>query len=209
MDSTQIEAILTEAKTRRYSSRSVITRQEEHSEYFYLLWKGRVRYFYETREGKKLILRWLTPGQVFGVAALVSGSPPYLVSTEAIQESLVMTWSGQAIRSLAWRFPLLLENGLRIATDYMAWYVTAHASLSSSTARERLAYVLGELAKTVGKKVPRGVELDVTNEELANAADITPYTASRILSAWQRAGTIRKRRGNIVVCATRLLFSSP
>ena|SRR5215472_19349583 len=30
------------------------------------------------------------------------------------------------------------------------------------------------------------LEFDITNEELANAANITLYTASRILSAWQR-----------------------
>ena len=30
------------------------------------------------------------------------------------------------------------------------------------------------------------LEFDITNEELANAANITLYTASRVLSAWQR-----------------------
>ena len=30
------------------------------------------------------------------------------------------------------------------------------------------------------------MEFDITNEELANAANITPYTASRILSDWQK-----------------------
>jgi len=207
MNSAEIKALLRESKARRFSSRFIITDQDEPSEHFYLLWKGKVRYFYETREGKKLILRWLAPGQVFGVAALVSGSPTYLVSTEAVQDSIVLIWSARAIRSLARRFPLLLENALMIAKDYMAWYVTAHAGLCSHTARERLSHVLVELAETVGRKLPQGTELGVTNEELASAANITPYTASRIISGWQRAGIIRKRRGKIVVCSTKLLSS--
>jgi CRP-like cAMP-binding protein len=50
------------------------------------------------------------------------------------------------------------------------------------------------------------LEFDITNEELANAANITLYTASRILSEWQRTGAISKRRGRIVVRSTERLF---
>ena len=48
-------------------------------------------------------------------------------------------------------------------------------------------------------------EFDITDEELANAANITIYTASRILSEWQRSGAIRKQRGKIVVRSTERL----
>ena len=44
-----------------------------------------------------------------------------------------------------------------------------------------------------------------TNEELANAANITLYPASRILE-WQRTGAIRKQRRKIVVRSTERLF---
>ena len=44
-----------------------------------------------------------------------------------------------------------------------------------------------------------------TNEELANAANITLYPASRILE-WQRTGAIRKQRRKIVVRCTERPF---
>ena len=50
------------------------------------------------------------------------------------------------------------------------------------------------------------LEFDITNEELASAANITLYTASRILSAWQRTDAIRKQRRKIVVRSTERLF---
>jgi CRP-like cAMP-binding protein len=50
------------------------------------------------------------------------------------------------------------------------------------------------------------LEIDITNEELVKAANITLYTASRILSAWQRTDAIRKQRRNIVVLRTERLF---
>jgi hypothetical protein len=43
------------------------------------------------------------------------------------------------------------------------------------------------------------VELDVRNEELANEANISPFTASRLLSAWQREGILVKSRGKVLL----------
>ena len=58
----------------------------------------------------------------------------------------------------------------------------------------------------MGERTSGGVEFDITNEEFANAVNITPYTASRILSEWQRTGAIRKQRGKIFVRSTERLF---
>jgi CRP-like cAMP-binding protein len=59
--------------------------------------------------------------------------------------------------------------------------------------------VLVCLAGVIGQKVAGGVEFDVTNEDLASAANITPFTASRLLSEWQRNRAVVKRRGKIVL----------
>jgi CRP-like cAMP-binding protein len=63
-----------------------------------------------------------------------------------------------------------------------------------------------ELAPSIGQKVAGGIELDVTNEELANSANITPYTTSRMVSEWQRAGAIRKQRGKILLRSPAKFF---
>jgi CRP-like cAMP-binding protein len=202
----EIEVILGSVKARRFSYRTVITQQGEPADQLFLLWKGRARYFFEMPTGKKLILHWLTPGQVFGVAALLSAPATYLVSTEAVQDSVALLWSGEAIRSLARRFPRLLENALAIATDYMSWYVAAHAGLTSQSARQRLAHVLAVMADCIGQKVPTGTEFDVTNEDLASAANITPFTASRMISRWQKIGAIDKRRGKVILRSPKQLF---
>jgi CRP-like cAMP-binding protein len=55
------------------------------------------------------------------------------------------------------------------------------------------------LAKSVGQKVSGGIELEVTNEELADSANITAYTTSRLISEWQRSSAVRKRRGKILL----------
>jgi CRP-like cAMP-binding protein len=202
----QIDLILAQARTRRFSAKSVLTHQGEPADQFLMLWKGRARYFFETPNGKKIILVWITPGQVFGAAALVTRPSTYLVSTEAVRDGVVLVWDGPTIRSLAQRFPQILENALFIAKDHLSWYVGAHAALTSQTARERLASVLLALAPTIGQKVAGGIELDVTNEELAHSANITPYTTSRMISEWQRSGAIRKYRGKLLLRSPERFF---
>jgi CRP-like cAMP-binding protein len=113
----------------------------------------------------------------------------------------VLLWDGPTIRALARRFPELLENAL-----FLLRIVAAHAALTSKTAHERLAHVLFELAPSIGQKVAGGIELDVTNEELANCANITPYTTSRMVTEWQRSGAIRKHRGKIIIRSPERFF---
>ena len=71
----EIDVILAAARLRRFRASSVITHQGDPADQLFLLWKGRARYFVDTPNGKKLILIWVTPGHIFGAAALAT--PPF------------------------------------------------------------------------------------------------------------------------------------
>ena len=202
-----VDRVLAAAVWRHFTSRSVITRQGEPADHLLLLYEGRARYFFETINGKKLILRWIAPGDIFGGAALVSRPSTYIVSTEVVRDSTVLIWDGPTIRGLARRLPLMLENAIFLAADYISWYAATHAVLTSKTAGERLAHVLVDLAPSLGqKRSGGGIELDVTNEELANSANISPYTTSRMMTKWHRSGAIRKLRGRILLRSPEQFF---
>jgi CRP-like cAMP-binding protein len=94
-----------------------------------------------------------------------------------------------------------------IAYDYLGWYLAAHVGLTCHTAAQRFATVLVTLAYTVGQKGSSGMEIKATNEELANTAAITIFTASRLLSEWQRAGIVLKKRGRVVILSPERLLS--
>ena len=67
--------------------------------------------------------------------------------------------------------------------------------------------MLVTLARTVGQKVPGAVALQITNEELACAANVTPFTASRLMSQWERGGVLIKHRGKVVLRSPERLLS--
>jgi CRP-like cAMP-binding protein len=202
----EMQAILSAAKQRRFLAKSVITNQGNPAEHMFLLTKGRVRFFYTTQEGQKLLMLWLTPGEVFGGAALLSTPVEYIMSVEAVRDSTALVWDRAMLRRLAETYPRLLENGLMTAWDYLHWYTAAHVALTCHTARQRLAHVLICLSRAIGHPVAGGVELDVTNEELASSANITPFTTSRLLSEWRRNRAVEKHRGKIVLRSPERLF---
>jgi CRP/FNR family transcriptional regulator, nitrogen oxide reductase regulator len=51
----------------------------------------------------------------------------------------------------------------------------------------------------MGQKVAGGVEVYVRNEELANEANVTIFTVSRLMGGWQRQGLLVKSRGRVVL----------
>jgi CRP-like cAMP-binding protein len=200
--------VLAAAKERRYPARAVTYVQETPATELFLLTRGRARYFFMTPEGQKLLLMWLTPGDIFGGKALLSVPSSYVLTVETVRESRVLVWDRSTIRSLAVRYPRILENALSLASDYLDWYLADHVALTCHNARQRLAEVLVCLARGIGHAVPGGVELDVTNEELGSAANVTPYTASRLISRWERNHALVKSRGKLLLRAPQRLFAA-
>jgi CRP-like cAMP-binding protein len=183
-----------------------VTNEGDAADHLFLLAKGRARFFSITEDGKKLILLWLTPGEIFGGRALLLTPSTYLVSAETVKQSWVMVWKRSTIRGLASRLPRLLDNAILEASDYVASQLANYVVLTSHDARQRLIHVLTTLAPRIGREVSNGIEIDVTNEELANAANVTLFTASRLLSELQRKGAVLKRRGKVLLLSPERLF---
>jgi len=201
----ELKAVLECARTREYSPGAVVSHEGHPADHCFLLLSGRARFFTLTPVGEKILLFWVAPGEVLGGAAALDRRLDYLVSTETVKKSSFLVWNHTSISALCQRYPRLLSNGLLIAHDYLVLYRALHLSLACHSARQRLATVLVNLATGIGHRVPEGVQLDVNNEELANEAHVTHFTASRLMSEWQRSGMVIKRRGKVLLPAPELL----
>src|SRR5215472_7023662 len=204
----EIHDILADAGERKFTTNTVIVNHEEPATHLFLLTKGSGRHFYITESGQKVLLRWLLPGDITGGRALLREPASYLVSTEVMKNSTVLLWPRQSIQEYVRRYPKLSENALSLASDYMTWFLASHLALISKSAQERVAQVLLCLTEGIGHKTLFGTEVEITNEELANASNVTLFTACRILSGWQRIGAISKRRGKVVVRSPERIMSS-
>jgi CRP-like cAMP-binding protein len=195
----EIRIVLAAAHHRRFLANSKITNQGYPAGHIFMVLSGGARSFFLTQGGKKLYVHWYPPGEMFGGMALVSRPSEYLISTEALGNTHTLVWDRVIIRSLAARYPQLLDNALSIASNYMNLALAMQVALSCHTARHRLAEVLVNLASGIGHRVSEGLEVHISNEELAAAANVTPFTASRVMSEWQRGGLVVKSRGKVLL----------
>ena len=127
LDPREVAAVLAAATLRRLRANSVVAREGQSADEVFLLLEGRARHFTTTREGEKIVVMWVLPGDISGGRALLSRKhKSYLVSTEAVVDSFVLVWGRSTIVALAKRYPRLLENALWIASDYLAVYRDLH-----------------------------------------------------------------------------------
>lgn len=202
----EIHSVLSVAKHRHFRALSVVVNQEDPAERCFLLTSGRGRHFVITDEGRKINLHWLTVGQMFAAAAMISTPMRYLLNTEILTDSCALVWERQTMRDLVSYYPKLLDNALSIAaTEHIPWLISAHVSLSTDDASGRIAHLLVSLASGIGKVTPAGVEMKITNEDVAEGANVTQFTVSRSLNDWQRAGILTKHRGKILLRRPDLL----
>ena len=199
LDRESVNVILVAAQTKRFAAKRTIVTQGERVTHLFLLIKGRVSYYKGTRTGHELVLRLLVPGDVFGLGALLRNPPLSLGSAKAISNVELAVWGHASIRKLTDRYPQLHENAFRMLIDYLKAYAERHAGLLTKTAEQRLADKLLGLGYRSGREHPKGVEVEVTNEQLGSLADVSLFTASRLLSGWERKGAVLKERGKVVI----------
>lgn len=198
--------ILAAAVRRNFEASQIIIRTDEPATRLFLVKTGSVDYFVLTEEGREILLRRLSPGNVFGVAAFLSESTGYIGTARTVCESSILIWDHRVIQQLAQSYPRLTENALRTALRYLALYAKRHIGLVSNIAQERLACALSSLGSRTGHALPSGVEVDINNEDLASLADVSIFTASRLLKDWERKGVVEKSRGKVLIrCPERLL----
>jgi len=195
----EINSIVAVAGRKRFAANSLMTSEGDPAECMYMMLDGGARYYTVSPEGKKIVVRWVRAGELVGGASFLSEPLEYALSTEAVKHCSALVWDRATIRSLAAAFPRLMENAMLLAYDYLVHFRILHVAMSSQSAPQRLAWVLGYLAKEMGQRVPRGVELDVRNEELAHEANVTIFTVSRLMGEWQRKGLLQKSRGKVVL----------
>lgn len=206
LEKIEVSEVLAAAVRRRFRASETIIRAQRPATHLILVRSGSVNFYIVTEAGLAVLLRRFVPGNAFGISTFLSEPVGYLGTATAVSEVEVLAWEHRTVRQLTRSHPRLAENALRIALHYIAVYAQRHVSLVSDTAQERLASALTGLGSRAGRFLPSGVEVDVKNEDLASLADLSFFTASRLLKKWQRAGAIEKSRGRVLIrCPEKLL----
>ena len=200
-----IAKIMEAAVVRRFAAGLTITRCDEPAMHLFLIETGSVNFSRTTPKGREILLRRLSAGEAFGLGTLLDTPIGYIGTAETAERTEVYTWEHEWMCRCSGEQPTLALNALRIALEYIRLYSVRHLALVSDSAKHRMSRTLMRLGVRIGKPHARGLEVPITNEDLASLADVGYFTTSRLLSHWQRKGAMEKGRGKVIIhCPERM-----
>ena len=203
----ELEDILHEARSARYPKNSSIFAQGEDAHSFYLLLHGHVRAAKTTPSGEQIVVRYVAPGETFGLAMAI-GLMQYPATATAVDDSVVLAWPTNVWPRLVERFPGLATNTLQTVGSRLQESHTRMLEMSTQQVEQRVAHALLRLAKQSGKKLDHGVEIDfpISRQDIAQMTGTTLHTVSRILSGWESQGLVESGRQRIILREPHKIF---
>ena len=185
--------ILSTARPRNYMCRQVMFLVGDPITETLLLTDGRAKITQLGESGTEVILRLVAPGDVIGELGLAPGSR-HSSTAQALQDCKVLVWDAVTFGATLERFPILQCNAKRILVRQLDELERRFCEIATEMASPRLAHALVRLLDQMGHKVNSHVEINVSQEALAQMTAMTSYTVSRLLTNWESQGLLRVRR---------------
>ena len=203
-----LDDVLREARAVHHAKDRNVFEQGGEAHSFFVLLNGHVRASKTTPGGQQVIVRYVAPGEVFGVAMAI-GLAHYPATATAVDDSVVLVWPSAAWPRLIEKHPALATNTLQTVGERLQDTHTRVIEMSTQQVERRVAHALLRLTQQAGRKIATGIEIDfpISRQDIAEMTGTTLFTVSRILSAWEQQGLIDGGRQQIVICDPHKLFT--
>jgi CRP/FNR family transcriptional regulator, nitrogen oxide reductase regulator len=200
LDSDALDEILAQASPLRLPKGEVAFRQGETADHFFLLLHGRLRVTRLNPQGQQMVVRFIAPGDLFGVAMAI-GAENYPGTATAAVESLALSWLNSAWGALLARHPALAVNTMQALGARLQESQKRILDLSTQQVEQRIAGAVLQLAQQAGRQTDEGLQIDfpLSRQDLAEMTGATLHTVSRTLSAWEERGLVDIGRQRVTV----------
>jgi CRP/FNR family cyclic AMP-dependent transcriptional regulator len=177
-----------------YRRGNVLFRQGDDALGIFVICSGRVKISAGSREGRTLILRIASEGDVLGMGAALSGGE-YEITAEAVEPCKVRVLRSNLFkRMLEERAEASLGVARVLAKDYRAAFDGACRIALAGSPAARLARLLLDCSVNAERDTSNStVTMPLTHEELASMTATTRETVTRTLSRFRREKLIATR----------------
>lgn len=174
--------------------------QGDPAAYLYVLISGRAKLMQTSPTGQQVNLRTINEWQMFGALGAVRENATYPVSAQALEPSTALAIKSEHLREMMQTRPYLSFELMRLMTGYIQEMQERYRELATEKVERRLARTLLRLTAQMGvKAADGGIELTFTRQDLAEMSGTTLFTASRVLSEWEKRGLIESGRERVVI----------
>ncbi|WP_298421411.1 Crp/Fnr family transcriptional regulator [Rhodoblastus sp.] len=195
-----LDDILSRAQIMRLPKGETAFRQGEPADRFFLLLHGRLRVTRINAEGAQILVRFIAPNDMFGVAMAI-GAVTYPGTATAAVDSLALSWPNAAWTNLIAAYPSLAVKAMQSLGARLQDTQDRVLDLATHNVEQRIAGAVLKLARQAGRKTEEGVLIDIplSRQDLAEMTGATLHTVSRTLSAWEAKGLVDCGRRRVVV----------
>jgi CRP/FNR family transcriptional regulator, cyclic AMP receptor protein len=151
---------------RTFKSESVIFLRGDPGDALFGVVSGRVRVSTQTANGREVILNVMKPGDVFGEIALLDGQPRTASATALSTTQLIIIQRADFIALLP-RDPQLAIHLIELLCGRVRWTSQQMEDTSLLNVSQRLAKRVLHLASSQGSPTKEGVEIRISQEQLA------------------------------------------
>lgn len=200
LDGRDLDTILSRARSSRFAKDSEVFGQDEEATSFFLLLSGHIRVVRTSPEGHQVIARYITEGELFGIA-IAMGRTTYPASAVAAVDCVVLAWPNSAWADLQSRFPAFGASAYKTIGSRLQETQAQVMAMSTQQVEQRIAHALLRIVSQSGRKTAEGIEIDfpITRQDIAEMTGTTLHTVSRLLSAWEDQGIVRSQRQKVMV----------
>lgn len=197
-------SIAAAARVKQYSRGEILYFEGDPVQQVSLLTSGFVKITQLGLRGAEVILQVAAPGDVLGALGLFS-TGRHCTTAQTCRSCRVLVWEVAVFKALVERFPVLHRNMVRVLGEYLLELEERFREVATERVGPRVARQLMRLLKTIGRPVNGAVEIGLSREQLAQMTGTTLFTVSRLLSAWEARGMVRRHREAVTICDVRSL----
>ncbi len=197
-----LHLILKNSITRSLEEGSFFFMQGDEAEYLYILTSGQVKLMQSNPNGQQVNLRTIYPWQMFGALGVTRGpGATYPATAETLENSTALAIQSAFLNSMMETRSYLSFDLMNLMTSYIQEMQVRYRELATEKVEQRVANALIRLAGQAGIKSEKeaGIELSFSRQDVAEMTGTTVYTVSRLLSEWERRGSIKTGRERITI----------
>ncbi len=189
-----------EARERPLKRGSMLVRENDPSSDLFILRHGMMMSYVLLDDGSRQILRFLFPGDMVGISALVYRESPETIVASI--DCIVAPFDRAAIATIIRDHPRLAAVMLAAVQVERVAMTDRLASLGRTSAKARVAALLIELRDRLRRSdrtVTTGYTLGLTQEEIGDAIGLTAVHVNRMLRQLEDDGLIARHQGRITL----------
>lgn len=189
---------------RSYSSGAIVFSQADPGDALYGVITGKIRISASSPDGSEIFLNIMEPGDTFGEIALLDGHPRTATASATAPAELIIIMREHFLHFLQHE-PKLVSHLLQLLCQRIRWTSGLAEESALLGVPARLARRLLSLGELHGRETPNGIQLTISQEEVARFLGLSRQVVNQYLQYWKASRWVSLGRGKITIVAAHAL----